>query len=82
MTSTLVIVAYLARSSWGPQIALHEVDGLEACKAMRASIGQQIIKTAKSNSTGGEITAGEDGEDLVVQAASGREIARLSCLVK
>lgn len=79
-TSILVVVAYLAGASWGPQVTLHEIDGLEACKAMRASISQQIVKTAKSNSTGGEVTAGDDGDDVVVQAASGREVARLSCL--
>lgn len=78
--STLVVVAYLAGTSWGPQVTLHEVEGIEACKAMRVSISQQIVKMAKSNSTGGDATAGNDGDDVVVQAGSGREVARLSCL--
>lgn len=78
--STLVVFAYLTWVSWGPQVTMHDVAGIEACKAMRASISQQIINTAKSNSTGGEVTAGDDGEDVVVQVAPGREVTRPSYL--
>ncbi|GKT26043.1 hypothetical protein AVHM3334_19885 [Acidovorax sp. SUPP3334] len=78
--STLVVVAYLAGASWGPQVTLYDAPGMEACRAMQASVAQVMLKTAKANTTGGAVTLGDEGEDLVLEAGSGREVARLTCL--
>lgn len=79
-TATLVIVAYLAGSTWGPQVIMQDASGVEACRAMQASVAHVMLKTAKTNITGGAVTLGDDGDDLVLAGASGRELARLTCL--
>lgn len=79
MTAVLVVVTFLAGTSWGPQVSTTGMAGIEACNAARSSIASQISNTARTNVTG-EVIIEMDGKETVVKAASGRELARLSCL--
>lgn len=80
MNAALVIVTFIAGNAWGPQVTTMDMPGLNACNVAKASVAAQIVRTAKSNITGGEAAVGVDGPDTVVTGPSGREMARLSCL--
>jgi hypothetical protein len=78
--TTLVVVVYLAGASWGPQMTLHVLPDVKACRAMQASVAQVILKTAKANTTGGTVKLKDVEDDVVLATASGREVARLTCI--
>lgn len=75
----LVIVTYMAGSSWSPLVTTEQVPNAGACQVLRAEVARAIVKTAASNVTGGaEIS--KDGDDVVIIArTSARQVARLSC---
>ena len=79
MNAVLVLVTFVAGTTWGPQVSTTGMPGIKACNAGRASVAAQISKTATSNVTG-EVTVEAEGQDTVVKIANGREMARLSCL--
>ncbi|MGJ7579769.1 hypothetical protein ACSFA3_06265 [Variovorax sp. RHLX14] len=78
--ATLVVVVYLAGASWGPQMTLHDLSDVKACRSMQTSVAQVILKTVKTNTTGGIVNLSDIDEDVVLETASGREVARLTCI--
>lgn len=80
MTSILVVITFLAGSTWGPIITMTPTINAESCEALKFGISKQIASNAKSNVNGGASII-KSGDDLtVVAGAQGtREMARLSC---
>lgn len=80
MTSILIVVTFIAGSTWGPVVTMTPTAGEKACSALSEAVARQIANAAKTNVAGGAGVS-RDREDLVVVAgAQGtREMARLSC---
>ena len=80
MNATLIVITFLAGNAMGPQVAMSDMPGLDACRVARTSVAAQIARIAKTNITGGEAAVGSEDLDTVVTGPSGRDMARVSCL--
>jgi len=80
MASILVVVTFLAGSTWGPVITMTPTVNAESCGALKWEIARQITNTARTNVQGGASISKQDDDLLVVAGSQGtREMARLSC---
>lgn len=80
MASILVVVTFLAGSTWGPIITTTPTVNAESCDALKLEVAQQIANAARANVLGGA-SISKDSDDLIVTARGQgtREMARLSC---
>lgn len=76
---TLIVLTFLAGNAWGPQVQVTPMPTAQACEAARSATSSSLVKMSKTNMTGGGATEEKDGEEIVLVAPSGREIARLIC---
>ena len=78
--AVLVVITFLAGSSWGPAVSMTPTSSGEACGALKWEVARQIANVGRTNVTGGASVM-KDGEDpMVFAGAQGtREMARLSC---
>lgn len=75
----LVIVTYMAGSSWSPLVTTEQVPNAGACQALQAEVARAIVKTAASNVTGGAEISKEGDDVVIIARTSARQVARLSC---
>ena len=79
MASILVVVTFLAGSTWGPIITMTPTVSTESCGALRLEVARQIASTAKTNVQGGTLITTQEDDLMVVVGTGSREMARLTC---
>ena len=71
MTSILVVVTFMAGTTWGPTVTMTPTSSAEACAALRWEVARQISAVARTNLQGGASVSKQDEELLVVAGAEG-----------
>lgn len=74
----LVVVTFLAGTTWGPAVQITPMPSASVCAVMRASMADEILKTSATNVVGGGRLTQDNG-DSVITGNSGRQMARISC---
>lgn len=80
MTSVLVVITFLAGASWGPAVSVQPFPSRDRCLEQGARVAQDIAAMAGTNLVGGASVQQNGGAfKVLVNSASARELARLSC---
>lgn len=79
MSTTLVIITFIAGNAFGPVVTVSEMKNTPICLSLVTSSSLKIQKMAATNISGRAVIT-QDGPDTVVSTPSGREMVRLSCL--
>lgn len=79
MGSILVVVTFLAGSTWGPVITMTPTSSAESCGALKLEMAKQIADAAKTNVQGGTFINKQNDDLMVVVGTGSREMARLTC---
>lgn len=76
----LIIVTFLAGTTWGPAVATQALPGAAACTTSMNAVAQTILVTSKSN-VNGEVLIENDGAGglKIITGVNKRVMASLAC---
>lgn len=76
----LIVVTFVAGSTWGPLVSIQDLPNAAACTAAMNAVAQTILYTAKSNVNGEVLIQNHGTKGLKITSGINQRImARLAC---